>query len=68
MKDFHCRDVGNDCDFVARGRSNDEIMRKASTHVREEHQMSTTRDVADTMEALIHDEESEAHQHSLGRS
>jgi predicted small metal-binding protein len=64
MKDFHCRDVGNECDFVAKGKSNEEILRKAADHVRESHQMSMTRDVADTVEALIHDVDSDAHRRS----
>lgn len=67
MKDFHCSDIGNDCDFVARGKTTDVVLRDAAQHARQVHDMSMTRDVADTVEALIHDVDSEEHKHSLER-
>lgn len=32
-----CRDVGVDCDFVARGATEEEILQKAAEHARKEH-------------------------------
>jgi predicted small metal-binding protein len=32
-----CRDVGVDCDFVARGATEEEILRKAAEHARKDH-------------------------------
>jgi len=34
-----CRDVGVDCDFVARGKSEEEILKKTAEHARKEHGM-----------------------------
>ena len=36
-KVLHCRDVGPDCDFIARGQSNDEIMTQVAEHARTIH-------------------------------
>ena len=42
MKDFHCRDVGSDCNFVARGNSNKEILDQVAQHAQNDHQMPVT--------------------------
>ena len=39
-KRLSCRDVGADCDFVACGKTEEEIFQKASEHARKEHNMS----------------------------
>ena len=39
-KRLSCRDVGTDCDFVACGKTEEEIFRKASEHARTAHNMS----------------------------
>ncbi|MEW6441238.1 MAG: DUF1059 domain-containing protein [bacterium] len=39
MKTLSCRDVGVDCDFVARGRTEEEIFRKCEEHARKDHNM-----------------------------
>ncbi len=67
MKDFHCRDAGMKCDFVARGQTNDEIMRQAGEHARTAHGMSVTPELAKRVEGLIHEEGSEAHRQSMAR-
>ncbi|BDG09138.1 DUF1059 domain-containing protein [Anaeromyxobacter paludicola] len=68
MKDFHCRDAGMDCDFVARGNSNQEIMEQARQHAQREHGMQQlSPDLAHRVEGLIHDESSEAHRSSMSR-
>jgi predicted small metal-binding protein len=39
-KRLSCRDVGVDCDFVACGKSEEEIFRKAAKHAKTDHHMS----------------------------
>ena len=39
-KGLSCRDVGVDCDFVARGETEEEIFRKAAVHAKADHSMS----------------------------
>lgn len=39
-KRLSCRDVGVDCDFVACGKSEEEIFQKAAEHARTDHNMS----------------------------
>jgi len=36
-KTLHCRDVGPDCDFIARGESEDDVMRQVAEHARTVH-------------------------------
>lgn len=67
MKDFHCKDVGLSCDFVARGKSVDKVLEQAAAHARDAHDLPMSRDLRDTVESLIHDEESPEHQQSLTR-
>ena len=35
-----CRDVGPDCDFVARGESDEDVMRQVAEHARTAHGMN----------------------------
>ncbi len=37
MKELRCRDVGFDCEGVIRGESEEEVMRQAAEHARQEH-------------------------------
>ncbi len=39
-KRLSCRDVGTDCDFVACGKTEEEIFQKAAEHAKSEHNMS----------------------------
>jgi predicted small metal-binding protein len=42
MREFHCKDIGMpDCNFVAKGKDDDEVMRKAAEHARRDHHMQT---------------------------
>jgi predicted small metal-binding protein len=36
-KELYCRDMGLDCDFVACGRTEEEVMRKADDHAQSVH-------------------------------
>jgi predicted small metal-binding protein len=52
-----CREVGMDCDFVARGNTEEEIMAQAAAHARKDHGFETIPpDVAEKVKAAIHDE------------
>ena len=68
MRDFHCRDAGIKCDFVAKGGSDDEILRQAGRHAQQVHGMTVTPELEKTVRGLIHDESSDAHRRSLSRS
>ncbi|HEU5041337.1 MAG TPA: DUF1059 domain-containing protein [Gemmatimonadales bacterium] len=39
-KELRCRDVGLDCDFQARGNSEEEVLKQATAHARNVHQIS----------------------------
>ena len=39
-KQLRCRDVGLNCDFVARGNSEEEVLKEASAHARTAHQIT----------------------------
>jgi predicted small metal-binding protein len=39
-KRLSCRDVGADCDFVACGKTEEEIFQKTSEHARKDHNMN----------------------------
>jgi predicted small metal-binding protein len=56
-KTVSCRDVGADCDFVARGDSEEDVLRQVTDHARTAHKMSEIpQDVKDKVVAAIHDE------------
>jgi predicted small metal-binding protein len=38
-KVISCRDVGMDCDFEARGETDQEVLRQCAEHARKEHGM-----------------------------
>jgi predicted small metal-binding protein len=67
MKDFHCKDAGMKCDFVARGDSNQEIVRQAGEHAQQVHKMTVTPELTKKVESLIHDENSDAHRKSMSK-
>ena len=55
-KVMKCREVGMDCDFVAHGESEDQIMALAAEHARKDHGMeSIPEEVAAKVKAAIHD-------------
>ena len=56
-KTVSCRDVGADCDFVARGDSEAEVLRQVTEHARTDHKMSEIpTEVRDKVGAAIRDE------------
>jgi len=40
MKELRCKDAGVNCDFVARGKTVEEIFKAASEHARTAHNMT----------------------------
>jgi predicted small metal-binding protein len=53
-KRLRCRDVGVDCDFVACGKTEEEIFREAAEHARTAHNMSEIpRDLHDKARSAI---------------
>ncbi len=56
-KVLKCKDVGMDCDFVARGETEDEILKQAAEHAGTTHNMTEMSDeVLAKVRAAIHDE------------
>ena len=56
-KIMKCREVGLDCDFVARGANDQEVLTKAAEHARKDHGMeSIPDDVLVKVKAAVHDE------------
>jgi predicted small metal-binding protein len=58
VKTLTCRDVGVDCDFVAEGRTEQEVMEKAALHARADHGFTDIPpELVDKVKAAIHDKE-----------
>jgi predicted small metal-binding protein len=58
-KVLSCRDVGVDCDFIARGETEEEIFRLCAEHGRKAHNMkSIPEDLRTKMRQYIRDESS----------
>ena len=53
-KQLRCRDVGMNCDFEARGNTEEEVLQKAAAHARTVHQIKElTPDLAAKVKAAI---------------
>ena len=56
-KTVNCRDVGVDCDFVARGETEQEVLQQCAEHARTAHRMSEIpAELATKVRAAIRDE------------
>jgi predicted small metal-binding protein len=56
-KVIRCRDAGVDCDFVARGETEEELFRQALEHGKTYHGMKEiSKDLQDKMRTLIREE------------
>ncbi len=56
-KSVSCSDVGMDCDFVAKGKTEEEIISQCADHARVEHNMNEIpADVRDKVRAAIREE------------
>jgi predicted small metal-binding protein len=54
-KEFRCRDLGNDCDFVACGKSEEELLDRAADHAKLEHKMKSSHEIYDRAGEAVHD-------------
>ncbi len=55
---MNCRDAGPDCDFVARGESDEEVMGQVAEHARTAHGMEeVSPELTAKAQAAIRDEE-----------
>lgn len=53
-KELHCRDVGMDCDWKARGNSEQEVLQQAAAHARSAHQINEmTPELAQKVRSVI---------------
>ena len=68
MKDFHCRDVGMNCEFVARGDATEEVLAQTERHAEQVHHMKVMPELEEKMRWLIHDDSSDAHRESVKRN
>ncbi|HXG66314.1 MAG TPA: DUF1059 domain-containing protein [Blastocatellia bacterium] len=56
-KVINCRDVGVDCDFTARGETEEEVLQKCAEHARSEHGMDELpADLAEKVRTAMRDE------------
>ncbi len=56
-KVIQCRDIGMDCDFVARAETEEEILKKAAEHAQTVHNMKESpEEVLAKVRAAIRDE------------
>jgi predicted small metal-binding protein len=54
-KEIRCKDVGVDCDFVATGETEEEIMKKAAEHAKKAHGMNEIpQELVQRVRAAIH--------------
>ena len=57
MKALGCKDVGVDCSFTAKGRTANEVLKKAAAHARKDHGIKkVSKDFLDAWRTKIHDE------------
>ena len=50
MKEIKCRDVGKNCDFVCKGNTEEEVLKRVTEHARKAHGMA---DLSQEMKAKI---------------
>jgi predicted small metal-binding protein len=56
-KVLKCKDIGIDCDFIARGKSEEEVFKKAAEHARKDHGIKrVTKDYINSWKKLIKNE------------
>lgn len=62
-----CREVGVDCDFQARGETEEEILQQCAEHARSAHGMNEIPpDLAAKVRSAIHDEQPQKVTHTTG--
>jgi predicted small metal-binding protein len=68
MKDFHCRDMDLNCEFVAKGETGREVIEQTERHLEEAHHRPVTPELEQRLNWLIHDQTSSAHRESVARN
>ncbi len=68
MRDFHCRDVDLNCEFVAKGDETKEVLELTERHMKEAHRMPVTPALEERLKWLIHDQASPMHRDSIQKS
>ncbi len=54
MKELRCKDSGAACDFVVRGKTEEEVMKLAAEHARKDHNMrDIPKEMVSKMRSLI---------------
>ncbi|MCM2332967.1 MAG: DUF1059 domain-containing protein [Anaeromyxobacteraceae bacterium] len=66
MKDLHCRELGQDCDWVASGLTDDVVMYRLRDHALHAHGLKLDSDRLDALRGRIHDLGSSSHRESMG--
>jgi predicted small metal-binding protein len=56
MKTLRCRDAGFDCNREIRASSEEELMRQAAEHAKNDHGVEVTPEIADQVRSLIREE------------
>jgi len=56
-KFLRCKDIGVDCDFVARGKTEEAVLKKAAEHARKDHDIKrVTKDYLKSWQKHVRDE------------
>jgi predicted small metal-binding protein len=55
MKLVRCRDHGFDCDFETKGRTEEQVLKKAAEHAHTVHGLEVTLELAEQVREKIHD-------------
>jgi predicted small metal-binding protein len=53
------------CNFVAQGNTEKEILDKAGSHAQQVHKLPVTPELTEKVKSLIHEDSSEAHRRSM---
>lgn len=68
MKDFHCRDVNLNCEFVAKGETAEEVLEQTERHLKDVHRVAVTQELEERVKWLTHDRTSPIHRDSVQKS
>jgi predicted small metal-binding protein len=63
MRNFHCSDAGMNCDYVARGATDGEVLDDAFRHGRDVHGLSRSDELESRVRGLIREDRSEDEAH-----
>ena len=68
MRDFHCRDLDFNCEFVAKAEEMKEVLEHTERHVEDVHRMAVTPALEERLKWLIHDQASPMHRDSIQKN